>query len=76
MEEGEIVPLGVARSRAQACQVVMDKPDEATGKPKVKSAYLQARAKQEVEKIKHMVEGRLYAVGSLIAELSLAMHSE
>jgi fatty acid-binding protein DegV len=51
---------------------MVDKVEEAAGKSKVKSAYVHAGAKQEVEKIKHMVEGRLYAVGSLIAELSPA----
>jgi DegV family protein with EDD domain len=77
MEDGEIVPLGVARSRTQAYQAMLDKVEAVVGKSKVKIAYVHAGAKQEVEKIKQMVEGRLNAVESFIAELSpaLAVHT-
>ena len=77
MEDGEIVPLGVARSRTQAYQAMVDKVEAVVGKSKVKIAYVHAGAKQEVEKIKNMVEGRLNAVESFIAELSpaLAVHT-
>jgi len=77
MEDGEIVPLGIARSRAQAYQAMVDKVEEVVGESKVKIAYVHAGAKQEVEKIKHIVEGRLNAVESFIAELSpaLAVHT-
>ena len=51
VEDGEIVPLGVARSRAQAYQAMVDRVEEAVGKSKVKIAYVHAGAKQEVEKI-------------------------
>jgi DegV family protein with EDD domain len=77
MENGEIVPLGVARSRAQAYQAMVDKVEEVMGKSKVKIAYVHAGAKQEVEKIRAMVEARLNAVESFMAELSpaLAVHT-
>jgi len=77
MEEGEIVPLGIAHSRAQAYQAMVDKVEQAVGKSKVKIAYVHAGAKQEVEKIKAIVETRLNAVESFIAELSpaLAVHT-
>ena len=77
VEDGEIVPLGVARSRAQAYLAMVDKVEEVVGKSKVKIAYVHAGAKQEVEKIKIIVEGRLNAVESFIGELSpaLAVHT-
>ena len=77
VEDGEIVPLGIARSRAQAYQAMVEKIEEGIGKSKVKIAYVHAGANQEVEKIKKMVEGRLNAVESFISELSpaLAVHT-
>ena len=77
VEDGVIVPLGVARSRAQAYQAMVEKIEEAVGKSRIKIAYVHAGAKQEVEKIKNIVEGRLNAVESLIGELSpaLAVHT-
>jgi len=77
MEDGIIVPLGTARSRGQAYQMMVDKIEEAVGKSKIKIAYVHAGARQEVEKIKKMVEVRLNAVESVIAELSpaLAVHT-
>jgi DegV family protein with EDD domain len=77
VEDGVIVPLGVARSRAGAYQAMVEKIEEAVGKSKVKIAYVHAGAKQEVEKIRNIVEGRLNAVESFIGELSpaLAVHT-
>jgi DegV family protein with EDD domain len=77
VEDGEIVPLGLARSRLQAYQAMVDKIEAAVGKSKIKIAYVHAGAKQEVEKIKNIVEGRLNAVESIIGELSpaLAVHT-
>ena len=77
VENGEIVPLGVARSRTQAYQSMVDKVEAAFGKSRVKIAYVHAGAMQEVEKIKNIVESRLNAVESLIGELSpaLAVHT-
>jgi DegV family protein with EDD domain len=77
VEDGVIVPLGVARSRAQAYQAMVEKIEEAVGKSRIKIAYVHAGAKQEVEKIRNIVEGRLNAVESFIGELSpaLAVHT-
>jgi DegV family protein with EDD domain len=77
VEDGEIVPLGVARSRIQAYQAMVDKVEEGIGRSKVKIAYVHAGALQEVEKIKSLVEGRLNTVESFIGELSpaLAVHT-
>jgi DegV family protein with EDD domain len=77
VEDGVIVPLGIARSRAQAYQAMIDKVEQAVGKSRVKIAYVHAGAMQEVEKIKNLVEGRLNAVESFIGELSpaLAVHT-
>jgi DegV family protein with EDD domain len=77
MEDGVIVPLGQARSRGQAYQMIVDKVEETVGKSQVKIAYVHAGAQQEVEKIKRLVESRLNAVESFIAELSpaLAVHT-
>jgi len=56
---------------------MVDKIEAAVGKSKIKIAYVHAGAKQEVEKIKNIVEGRLNAVESIIGELSpaLAVHT-
>ena len=77
MDDGEIVPLGIAHSRGQAYQAMVDKIEEAVGKSKIKIAYVHAGARQEVEKLKKAVESRLDAVESFIAELSpaLAVHT-
>lgn len=77
VEEGIIVPAGVARSRAQAYQMIVDQLEAAAGKGKVKVAYVHAGARQEVEKLKKMVEERLDILESFIAELSpaLAVHT-
>ena len=77
MEDGEIVPVGMARSRGQAYQAMVDKVEETVGKSRIKIAYVHAGALQEVEKLKKAVESRLNAVESLFAELSpaLAVHT-
>jgi DegV family protein with EDD domain len=77
VEDGEIVPLGIARSRVQAYQAMVDRIEAAVGKSKVKVAYVHAGAMQEVEKIRKIVEGQLNAVESIIGELSpaLAVHT-
>jgi DegV family protein with EDD domain len=77
VEDGEIVPLGIARSRAQAYQSMVDRVEEVVGRSKVMIAYVHAGAKQEVEKIKALVENRLNVAESFIAELSpaLAVHT-
>jgi DegV family protein with EDD domain len=77
MDDGTIVPLGIARSRGNAYQAMTDKVSEAIGKGKAKVAYVHAGAKQEVEKLKRMVEEKVDVAESFIAELSpaLAVHS-
>lgn len=77
MEDGEIVPEGMARSRGQAYQAMVDKVEETVGKSRIKIAYVHAGARQEVEKLRKAVETRLNTVESMIAELSpaLAVHT-
>ena len=77
MEDGTIVPMGVARSRNQAYQLMVNKVDEVVGKGKAKIAYVHAGAKHEVEKLRQLVEDKVDVVESLIAELSpaLAVHT-
>ena len=74
MKDGIIVPLGQTRSRQQAYKKMVDMVESAVGyKGKIKIAYVHAAAREEVEKIKLMVEDRLTCVESLIAELSPAL---
>lgn len=78
MEDGVIVPLGQARSRSRAYQMMVDMVEAAVGRMgKIKVAYVHAGAREEIEKLKEMVESRLTCVESLIAELSpaLAVHT-
>jgi DegV family protein with EDD domain len=77
IEDGIIVPAGVARSRTAAYKMIVDKLEAAAGKSKLKVAYVHAGARQEVEKIKAMVESRLNVLESFVAELSpaLAVHT-
>jgi DegV family protein with EDD domain len=78
MEDGVIVPLGTARSRGKAYQRMVELVEAAAGKMgKIKIAYVHAGARQEVEKIKALIEVRLDVVESFIAELSpvLAVHT-
>jgi DegV family protein with EDD domain len=73
MDDGTIVPLGIARSRHNAYQAMADKVAIAIGKGRAKVAYVHAGAKQEVEKLKQMVEDKVDVIESLIAELSPAL---
>lgn len=74
MEEGVIVPLGQARSRRKAYQMMADMVEAAVGPGgKVKVAYVHAAAQEETEKIRELVEQRLTCVESLIAELPPAL---
>lgn len=78
MEDGVIVPLGVARSRNRAYQLMAEAIESAVGRMgKIKIAYVHAGAREEVEKIKAYVEERLTCIESLVAELSpaLAVHT-
>ncbi|RPJ50452.1 MAG: DegV family protein [Chloroflexi bacterium] len=78
MEDGVIVALGKARSRLGAYKMMAEMVERAAGyQGKIKIAYVHAGARQEVEKIRELVEARLTCVETLIAELSpaLAVHS-
>lgn len=78
MEDGEIVPLGQARSRNRAYMMMVDLVEAAVGpKGKINIAYVHAGAREEAEKLKQMVEERLTCVESFVAELSpaLAVHT-
>jgi DegV family protein with EDD domain len=74
MQEGIIVPLGQARSRNKAYQMMVDMVESAVGPGgKIKIAYVHAAAQEEAEKIRDLVEQRLTTVESLVAELSPAL---
>jgi len=74
MEEGVIVPLGQARTRGKAYQMMADMVEAAVGPGgKIKVAYVHAAAREETEKIRGLVEERLTCVESLIAELPPAL---
>ena len=74
MEEGVIVPLGQARSRAKAYRMMADLVEAAVGPGgRIKVAYVHAAAQEETEKIRGLVEQRLICVESLIAELPPAL---
>jgi len=78
MEDGEIVALGVARSRSMAYQKIVEMVEAAVGTMgRVKIAYVHAAAREEAEKLKRLAEERLTCVESLIAELppALGVHS-
>jgi DegV family protein with EDD domain len=78
MEDGVIIPLGQARSRSKAYKMMADMVEATVGKMgKVKIAYVHAGALDEMLKLKAMVEARVLAVESMIAELSpaLAVHT-
>ncbi len=78
MDDGVIVPLGQARSRSRAYQMMADMVEAAVGPlGKIKIAYIHAGAREELEKIKNLVEERLTCVETMITELSpaLAVHS-
>jgi DegV family protein with EDD domain len=77
MEDGEIIPLGVAHGRGNAYQAIANKVEDTLGRSKARIAYVHAGAKLEIEKLKQLVENNVEVVESFIAELSpaLAVHS-
>jgi DegV family protein with EDD domain len=78
VENGVVVPLGQARSRGKAYQMMVELVESAVGVGgKIKVAYVHAGALPEVMKIKQLLEERIQVVESLIAELSpaLAVHT-
>ena len=78
MTDGVIVPLGQARSRSRAYQMMVDMIVAAVGPlGRIKIAYTHAGAYEEIEKIKTLVEKQLICVETIISELSpaLAVHT-
>jgi DegV family protein with EDD domain len=74
MTDGVIVPLGTARGRRQAYQMMVDLIEKTVvAGGKIKIAYVHAAAQEEAQKIKDMVEERLCVVESMFAELSPAL---
>ncbi len=74
MDDGVIVPLGTARSRSKAYEMMAEMVESAVGQVgKIKVAYVHAAAQDETEKIRDLVEARLTCVESLVAELSPAL---
>jgi len=67
----------VARGRGHAYQAIANKVEATIGKGRARIAYVHAGAKQEVERLKAMVEDKVEVVESFVAELSpaLAVHS-
>ena len=78
MDNGEIIPVGIAKSTNRAYEMMVDIIEKKIGKSaKIKIAYVHASAANEVLKIKTMVEARFECIESLVAELSpaLGVHS-
>ena len=74
MEDGVIVPLGTARSRHKAYEMMVDKVESAVGfMGRSKVAYVHAAAQEEAEKIRILFERRLTCVETITAELSPAL---
>lgn len=74
MKDGEIIPLGQARSRNRVFTMMVDILENSVGyQGKIKIAYVHAAALEEAEKLKSLVEKRLTCVETLICELSPAL---
>jgi DegV family protein with EDD domain len=78
MREGEIVPLGMSPSSRRIYQMMVEMVEHMVGKKgSIKVAFVHAGAREEIKKLKQLVESRLNCVESFVAELSpaLAVHS-
>ncbi|HEY61947.1 MAG TPA: DegV family protein [Anaerolineae bacterium] len=74
MKNGIIVSLGQARSRKRVYKLMVDMLEDSVGHMgKIKIAYVHAAAREEVEKIRQLVEERLDCVETIIAELTPAL---
>jgi DegV family protein with EDD domain len=74
MEDGVIVPVGTARSRSRAYQMMVDRIEAVAGSMgRINIAYVHAAALEEAKKIRALVEERLTCVETIIAELSPAL---
>ncbi len=78
MQDGEIIPVGQAHSRGEAYRSIARLVEKAVGsKGKIKVAYVHAAAREEALRLREIVEERVIAVETLVAELSpaLGVHS-
>ena len=78
MDNGVIVPLGRARSRKSAYQMMLNNVERDLGmKKKIKIAFVHADAVGEAKKIKDLFEQKVECIETIIAELSpaLAVHT-
>lgn len=74
MEDGIVVPVGTARSRRKAYQLMVDKIESAVGHMgRIKIAYVHAAAEEEAIKIQQLVGKRFKVLESIISELSPAL---
>jgi DegV family protein with EDD domain len=74
MDDGIVVSVGQARSRIDAYRMITRLVEKAVGPHgKVKVAYVHAAARQEIIRLREMVEERVDTVESLICELSPAL---
>lgn len=74
MQDGEIVALGLARTRQRVYRSMVKKLEQIVGQGgKIKIAYVHAAALEEVEKLRVLVEERLQPVETLVTELSPAL---
>jgi DegV family protein with EDD domain len=74
MEDGIIVPLGQARSRKKAYEMMAEMVEKTVGKDrKIDVAFVHAAALEEAKKLKAIIEARLECVDTVIAELSPAL---
>jgi DegV family protein with EDD domain len=73
MEGGVIVPLGTARSRARAYQMMVEKVEAAVGTVRSKVAYVHAAAQEEAEDQRVARAAPGSGRSALVAELSPAL---
>ncbi|MGQ9585159.1 MAG: DegV family protein [Anaerolineae bacterium] len=74
MEDGIIVPLGTARSRARAYQKIAELMEAKVGRgARVKVAYMHVAAPEEAEKVRAVVEPRFECVEMLTTQLNPAL---
>jgi len=74
MKEGEIVALGQGRTRKRVYKMMVDLMMKNLGDHrKIKIAYVHAAAKDEVDKLKSLVENRIQSIETLVCELTPAL---
>jgi len=74
MEDGDIVALGQGRTRKRVYQMMVDLMMKNLGAhKKIKIAYVHAAAKDEVGKLRLLVEKRIQPIETLVSELPPAL---